>query len=305
MFQSAGSLAPLLRTIFNLLRESSLTASVDMETASSDTRASSSSSSFVVETVLLHWTAFLRAVEHLLYRVPFCRELVRSDLITMDRKLDTRIGRLPGVQELLERFSTSPVTLATVLRGWVEAFLATRSESKSADEMVDISHEWTVQLAKQYRFFPAVQHAKGSHSRFNLSPLASHTPCYSSYPCEAISGPQLIDLPPEYTQLHSAITSLCDYEYPALCLVCGAILNANGSRQCCLHTMECGGEGGIFFLLQDCSVLLCHGYRCSYFPTPYVDKYGEGHQSYRGKPLHLDMQIYNAMRKMWASHNIP
>ena len=41
-------------------------------------------------------------------------------------------------------------------------------------------------------------------------------------------------------------------------------------------------------LSQDCLILLCHGPRAAYFPTPYVDEYGEKHRHFRGKPLHLD-----------------
>ena len=40
------------------------------------------------------------------------------------------------------------------------------------------------------------------------------------------------------------------FDQPAMCLVCGAVLNAGGKGQCYAHTMQCGGETGIFFLLQ-------------------------------------------------------
>jgi hypothetical protein len=36
-----------------------------------------------------------------------------------------------------------------------------------------------------------------------------------------------------------------------------------------------GSGVGAFFLLQDCSVLLVNGERCSYFPSFYVDEYGK------------------------------
>lgn len=35
-----------------------------------------------------------------------------------------------------------------------------------------------------------------------------------------------------------------------------------------------GGRVGLFFLVQDCSVLLLHNNRCCYFPSPFVDEYG-------------------------------
>ena len=37
---------------------------------------------------------------------------------------------------------------------------------------------------------------------------------------------------------------------PALCLVCGAILDAGGMGQCATHTAACGGDTGVYFLLQ-------------------------------------------------------
>lgn len=55
-------------------------------------------------------------------------------------------------------------------------------------------------------------------------------------------------------------------------------------------------------VLQDCQVLLSMGPRCSYFPAPYVDDYGEKHKHSRGKPLHLDARRLEMLRKLWASH---
>jgi hypothetical protein len=52
-------------------------------------------------------------------------------------------------------------------------------------------------------------------------------------------------------------------------------------------------------------VLLCHGPRCSYYPSPYVDAYGESHHSYRGKPLYLDSRRYESLTRLWTTHQIP
>lgn len=46
------------------------------------------------------------------------------------------------------------------------------------------------------------------------------------------------------------------------------------------------------------------GPRCAYFPSVYLDIYGEIHKAYRGKPLHLNQERYEALRSLWASHGI-
>lgn len=100
-----------------------------------------------------------------------------------------------------------------------------------------------------------------------------------SYLCYPRSErPALINLPEEYTKLHADIMNsisnhpaaqeLCNswknnsnstansnsllkpFEFPALCLICGAVVDAGGRGQCAAHCMQCGGESGIFFLLQ-------------------------------------------------------
>ena len=51
-------------------------------------------------------------------------------------------------------------------------------------------------------------------------------------------------------------------------------------------------------------MLLSIGPRCSYFHTPYVDDYGEKHKHYRGKPLHLDVNHREILRKLWVTHGV-
>ena len=45
-----------------------------------------------------------------------------------------------------------------------------------------------------------------------------------TYPTQKI--PTFLELPHSYTKLHSFITSKCNYEYPAICYICGEILDA-------------------------------------------------------------------------------
>ena len=100
--------------------------------------------------------------------------------------------------------------------------------------------------------------------------------------------PSLVRLPDSYTELHGKVLSTCDYEYPAICLVCGSVLDAGGKGECTAHSRLCSPEGGIFFLLQDCNILLLYGSRASYYTSPYVDSHGEEHQHFKGRPLFLD-----------------
>ncbi|CAN0530175.1 unnamed protein product, partial [Ectocarpus sp. 8 AP-2014] len=91
--------------------------------------------------------------------------------------------------------------------------------------------------------------------------------------------------------------------HPAVCLVCGEVLDASGRGECTRHAAECGCGTGLFFLLQECAVLLMHGRRAAYFPSPYVDAYGERQRhSFRGRPLYLDQRRYDVVRGLWVKH---
>jgi hypothetical protein len=64
------------------------------------------------------------------------------------------------------------------------------------------------------------------------------------------SRPALFPLPSSYTQLHSQLTAMGGYAFPALCLLCGAVLDANGRGKCATHSMICNKDAGVIFLLQ-------------------------------------------------------
>ena len=64
------------------------------------------------------------------------------------------------------------------------------------------------------------------------------------------SSPQLFSMPTSYTQLHSQLTAISGYSFPALCLICGAVMDANGKGKCAAHSINCNKDGGIVFLLQ-------------------------------------------------------
>jgi hypothetical protein len=117
--------------------------------------------------------------------------------------------------------------------------------------------------------------------------------------------PVLDVLPRSYTALHGKVAQVVSYDYPAICLACGLVLDAGGKGQCTRHAGLCCADGAMFFLVQDCMVLLLHGVRASYFPPPYVDEHGERHKSYRGRPLYMDAKRSEVLRALWACHGIP
>ncbi len=55
---------------------------------------------------------------------------------------------------------------------------------------------------------------------------------------------------------------------------------------------------------KDCAVLLLHGKKGCYLPSPYVDDHGERHGHYRGRPLYLDPTRWEVLRKMVASNEV-
>jgi hypothetical protein len=60
---------------------------------------------------------------------------------------------------------------------------------------------------------------------------------------------------------------------------------------------------GMFFLLQECSVLIMHKSKPAYMHSPYVDSHGETPQ-YRGRPLNLDLARYDHLREIWYGHTL-
>jgi hypothetical protein len=121
----------------------------------------------------------------------------------------------------------------------------------------------------------------------------------------------LAPLPLDYTELHLDLmnrmgAAVAEKELkPALCLLCGEVLDADGKGLCTAHAKQCGLGVGMFFLLQDCSVVLMHGPRASYLPSPYVDDHGERHGHFRGRPLYLNQARVKVLRSIVANHKIP
>jgi len=128
---------------------------------------------------------------------------------------------------------------------------------------------------------------------------------------DEIDGPvirpplRLMKLPRAYTEFHSDVKSLCSYDSPAICLLCGCILNGGGLGLVTEHCKTCSKDSGVFFLLQDATILLMHGDRACYFKSPYCDANGESQKTFRGKPLFNDAKRFEIIEGVWLGHEIP
>ena len=116
---------------------------------------------------------------------------------------------------------------------------------------------------------------------------------------------KLVRLPQSYAQLHSDVKALASLDFPAICLLCGAVLDGGGVGAVTAHCALCSGGTGIVFLLHQSMILLLHGNRASYFPSPYVDQHGERQRQMRGKPLFLESRRYSILEDLFRGHEVP
>ncbi|KAI0498324.1 hypothetical protein KFK09_021565 [Dendrobium nobile] len=99
-------------------------------------------------------------------------------------------------------------------------------------------------------------------------------------------------------------------EEPALCLLCGKLCSPSWKSCCrpsrCLnHAVSCGAGIGVFLLVRKTTILLQRSSRQAFWPSPYLDAFGEeDNDMYRGKPLFLNMERYAALTYLVASHGL-
>ena len=129
---------------------------------------------------------------------------------------------------------------------------------------------------------------------------------------------RLVALPERFTELYKGLERHCKtlarHNEPALCLVCGDVINAGrrpGRRtssyagDATLHALSCGRGTGVFLLLNRSSTLFVRGVFASFGPSPYVDCYGEEDINLRrGRPLSLSKERYERLRQTWLHHRI-
>ena len=132
---------------------------------------------------------------------------------------------------------------------------------------------------------------------FNPATLAP-----SSFTCPAALIPSL---PSSYTSLHADISyRYPGIDFPALCLVCGTVMDASGKGLVTEHVLKCSPSNGIVFLVHDCQTLLFYQRKSCYFPSFYVDAHGEAKQNMHGRPLYLDHARFEFLRGLYANHSI-
>ncbi|KAJ8593596.1 hypothetical protein M405DRAFT_731193 [Rhizopogon salebrosus TDB-379] len=101
----------------------------------------------------------------------------------------------------------------------------------------------------------------------------------------------------------------------AICLICGVTVcmasnccqDESGLRgECNVHTRECGGAIGVYFVVKRCSLLYLHAGHGAFAQSPYLDVHGEVDISMRrGRRQYLHPARWEEVRKTWLNHNIP
>ncbi|ESK86483.1 hypothetical protein Moror_9888 [Moniliophthora roreri MCA 2997] len=101
----------------------------------------------------------------------------------------------------------------------------------------------------------------------------------------------------------------------AICLLCGTTVCFQSTcctdpderrGECNMHTRECGGAIGVYFLVKRCVVLYLYGNSGSFTQSPYLDVHGEVDISMRrGRRQYLHHARWEDIRKTWLNHNIP
>lgn len=102
-------------------------------------------------------------------------------------------------------------------------------------------------------------------------------------------------------------------EDPAICLVCGAVLAAgprmqgrarlSGPGVCTLHARACGSGTGVMLLMNKGSSLLFRDARAIFYPSVFVDEYGEDDPNLRrGRPLSLSQARYDRLTQLYRQH---
>lgn len=102
----------------------------------------------------------------------------------------------------------------------------------------------------------------------------------------------------------------------AVCLICGTLVcmqshccrdtDIRERGECNLHTRECGGAIGVYFLVKRCSLLYLYAGNGAFVQAPYLDVHGEVDMSMRrGRRQYLHGLRWEELRKNWLQHGIP
>ncbi|EMD41464.1 hypothetical protein CERSUDRAFT_146440 [Gelatoporia subvermispora B] len=102
----------------------------------------------------------------------------------------------------------------------------------------------------------------------------------------------------------------------AICLLCGTTVclqshccvdQDNQRRgECNIHTRECGGPIGLYFLVKRCALLYLYANNGTFGQSPYLDVHGEVDNSMRrGRRQYLHHARWEEVRRIWLNHGIP
>ncbi|KAH9891170.1 hypothetical protein C8Q73DRAFT_703209 [Cubamyces lactineus] len=102
----------------------------------------------------------------------------------------------------------------------------------------------------------------------------------------------------------------------AICLFCGTTVcfqshccmdRDNQYRgECNMHTRECCGPIGLYFLVKRCSLLYLYANNGAFGQSPYLDVHGEVDVSMRrGRRQYLHRARWEEVHKIWLNHGIP
>ncbi|XP_078593140.1 E3 ubiquitin-protein ligase UBR2-like isoform X3 [Branchiostoma floridae x Branchiostoma japonicum] len=169
---------------------------------------------------------------------------------------------------------------------------------------------------------PHTIHSKWCHYPGIKESLASGPASLVKYPVEVN---RLVPLPHDYSDvINRGSVFTCprsdgdDSRAPTMCLVCGQMLCSQSYccqtdlegepvGACTAHIYTCGAGVGIFLRVRECQILLLTGKtKGCFYPSPYLDDYGEHDQGLRrGNPLYLCQERYRKLQKLWLSHSIP
>ena len=181
-----------------------------------------------LELIKLQWKSFLIVVVHSLYRLRpgLLPERVCDNNKTTLVELMTILGFCGdstghvsdiNISDEKEMYSSSSSSQNQVMKPAQDAKYSTRYHNNylSLSMALAITKKWI--NAIRSRDYNSITNLRASWREVRKQGL-------SHYP--AMKRPMLISLPPSYTQLHGQITALCTYDYPAICLVCGSVLDA-------------------------------------------------------------------------------
>ncbi|OCH94170.1 hypothetical protein OBBRIDRAFT_884943 [Obba rivulosa] len=102
----------------------------------------------------------------------------------------------------------------------------------------------------------------------------------------------------------------------AICLLCGTTcclqshccVDQDNQRrgECNMHTRECGGSIGLYFLVKRCALLYLYANNGTFGQSPYLDVHGEVDNSMRrGRRQYLHHARWEEVRRIWLNHGIP